>query len=271
MSRTIAYVSLIVLAACGRGERPQDGGAERADHPVIPAPDSVAPAVVSAEELRPAPEAVPAAEVPRPAAKPTVAAPKPSPAQTKAEQAAPPPPPPSPPPTARVGTEVVTTSTQEISSRRNKAGETFTAKVAEAVMDSSGQEVIPAGATVTFSIVAIKEAENQDAAGTLVIRPVSVAIGAESYDIQADVSELQIEKRGRGVTGGDAAKVGAGAAAGAIVGQILTKKSGGTVVGGVVGAAVGTAIAVKSADKDLVIPAGARIVLKLSEELVRKN
>ena len=271
MSRTIVCVSLIVLAACARGERPQADTSDSPNQAIAAVSDTVAPAVVSAEELRPAPEAVPAPEQPRPAARPKPAAPKPAPVTSKAEPAAPPPPPPPPPPTARVGTEVVTTSTQEISSRRNKAGETFTAKVAQAVMDSTGREVLPAGATVTFSIVAIKEAENKDAAGTLVIRPVSVAIGAESYDIKADVSELQVEKKGRGVTGGDAAKVGAGAAAGAILGQILTKKSGGTVVGGVVGAAVGTAIAVKSADKDLVIPAGARIVLKLSEEFVRKN
>jgi hypothetical protein len=225
----------------------------------------VAPAVASAEELRPPPASVPAAAQPRRAAQRTPAAPTPAPVTTQVEPPAP------PPPAARAGTEIVTTSTQEITSRRNQAGDTFTALVAEAVTDASGREVIPSGATVTYSIVAIREAENQDASGTLVIRPVSVAIGAQSYDLKADVSELQVEKKGRGVTTGDAAKVGAGAAAGAILGQILTKKSGGTVVGGVVGAAVGTAIAVKSADKDLVIPAGARIVLKLTEELVRKN
>jgi len=262
-------LTLIALGACARGEQPQPDLREGVTQTVAAVTDTVAPAVVSAEELRPPPASVPAGAQLRRAAQRTPAAPTPAPVTTQVEPPAPPPPP--SPPAAKAGTEIVTTSTQEITSRRNKAGDTFTALVAEAVTDASGREVIPSGATVTYSIVAIREAENKDASGTLVIRPVSVAIGAQSYDLKADVSELQVEKKGRGVTGGDAAKVGAGAAAGAILGQILTKKSGGTVVGGVVGAAVGTAIAVKSADKDLVIPAGARIVLRLTEELVRKN
>jgi len=273
MSKTLVCVSLIALAACARGQQPEASGADPAGQPVVAAPDSMAPAAVSAAELRPAPETVPLAEQPTFAARPKRAVTRPSQAMPKTDQPLHPdtPAPPPRPPAAPAGTRVVTTSTQEITSRRNKAGETFTAKVAQVVTDALGREVIPAGANVTFSIVAIKEAENKDASGTLVIRPVSVAIGAESYDIKADVSELLVEKKGRGVTGGDAAKVGAGAAAGAILGQILTKSSGGTVVGGVVGGAIGTAIAVKSADKDLVIPVGAKIVLTLSEEFVRRD
>jgi uncharacterized membrane protein len=85
------------------------------------------------------------------------------------------------------------------------------------------------------------------------------------------VTDLQYELKGRGVTAGDAAKVGAGAAVGAIVGQILTKKTGGTVVGGAIGAAAGTAIAIRSADKDIVVPSGGRIVIKLKEALSRSG
>jgi hypothetical protein len=272
MFKTLVCVSLIALAACARGQQPEASGAEPAGQPVVVAPDSMAPAVVSAAELRPAPETVPVAEQPTSAARPKRVATRPAQVTAKTDQPLQPDTPaPPPPPAVQAGTRVVTTSTQEITSRRNKAGETFTAKVAEAVTDALGREVIPAGAAVTFSIVAIKEAENKDASGILVIRPVSVMIAAQAYDIKADVTELQVEKKGRGVTTGDAAKVGAGAAAGAILGQILTKSSGGTVVGGVVGGAVGTAIAVKSADKDLVIPVGAKIVLTLSEEFVRRD
>jgi hypothetical protein len=264
-----SVLALITVAACARGDQSQPDLREGSTQTIAAVTDTVAPAVASAEELRPPPALVPTAAQPTPATKRSTTAATPAPVTTKVEPPASPPPP--PPLAAQAGTRVVTTSTQEITSRRNKAGETFTANVAEAVTDASGREVIPAGATVTFSIVAIKEAENKDASGTLVIRPVSVMIGAQAYDIKADVAELQVEKKGRGVTTGDAAKVGAGAAAGAILGQILTKSSGGTVVGGVVGGAVGTAIAVKSADKDLVIPIGAKILLTLSEEFVRRD
>jgi hypothetical protein len=164
---------------------------------------------------------------------------------------------------------VVTTSTTEITTRRNKAGEEFIGSVTADVRDTSGSVVIPAGAAVVYRIVEIKEAENQNEAGVLVIRPTAVRIGVDSFPLAAEVTELQYERKGRGVTAGDAGKVAAGAAAGAILGQILTKKTSGTVIGGAVGAAAGTAIAIKSADKDLVVPAGARIVIRLTEDLVR--
>jgi hypothetical protein len=167
-----------------------------------------------------------------------------------------------------VGTEFVANSSVEISTRKNKAGETFTAKVADPVRDGS-REVIPAGALVTFRILESKEAENKNSQGTLVVQPVSVAFGDQTYPVNAEVTDMQYQLKGRGVTTGDAGKVAAGAAIGAVVGQILTKNTTGTVVGGAVGAAAGTAIAIKSADKDIVVPAGARIALKLREAFVR--
>jgi hypothetical protein len=170
----------------------------------------------------------------------------------------------------KAGTEIVATTTSEVSTRRNKAGETFTANVTEAV-ESGGRTVIPAGATVTFRIIESKEAENRDKPGSLVILPVSITTGGKTYDINAEVTDLQYELKGRGVSAGDAGKVAAGAAVGAIVGQILTKKTTGTVVGGAIGAAAGTAIAIRSADKDIVVPSGGRVVIKLKDPLTRSS
>jgi hypothetical protein len=73
--------------------------------------------------------------------------------------------------------------------------------------------------------------------------------------------------QGRGVTAGDAAKVGAGAAVGAIAGRVLSGNKKGAIIGGVVGAAVGTGVAMETADRDVVVPAGAKIVLKLTTAL----
>ncbi|HET9515967.1 MAG TPA: hypothetical protein VFO95_18685 [Gemmatimonadales bacterium] len=203
-----------------------------------------------------------------PAAQPTPPPPSPRPAPPPAAQPAPPPAAPPAAPatrTAPAGAEIVSTTTAEISTRRNKAGETFTANISEAVTDASGRTVIPAGATMTFRIVESKEAESKDKPGTLAILPVSMSTGGKSYDINGEITDLQYELKGRGVTAGDAGKVAAGAAVGAIVGQILTKKTAGTVVGGAIGAAAGTAIAIKSADRDIVIPSGGRIVVKLKD------
>jgi len=137
------------------------------------------------------------------------------------------------------------------------------------VDDAEGKTVVPAGAVVTLRILEIKPAENKGGQGTLVLQPVSVRIDGKSYPVKADVTSLQSELKGRGVTAGDAAKVGAGAAAGALIGRILGKKASGTVVGGVAGAAVGTAVAIQTADQDIVVPAGSRIGLRLTGDFSR--
>ena len=258
VQRSIIVLSAVLVAgACGRGDK-----ADARDSTAIALTPVDSPAVVSPQELppQPAPNPAPPASRPRPN-------PPPPAAQTPPPAPQPPPPPPAAP-RAVVGTEIVANSSVEITTRKNKAGETFTAKIANAVMDGS-REVIPAGALVTFRIVESKPAENKNSEGQLAIQAMSVAIGDKSYPINAEVSDLQYQLKGRGVTAGDAGKVAAGAAIGAVVGQILTKNTTGTVVGGAVGAAAGTAIAIKSADKDIVIPAGARILLKLKEPFTR--
>ena len=136
----------------------------------------------------------------------------------------------------------------------------FTARIGEAITNSAGRVVIPAGSEVTLSIVALKPAPNKGAKdGTLELRAVSVQINGESHPLDADVTYAEHTLKGRGVTGSEAAKVGVGAAAGAVIGKVL----GSTAAGAVVGAAGGAAVAVETADRDVVVPVGAKIRLVL--------
>lgn len=157
---------------------------------------------------------------------------------------------------------------KEISSRVNKTGETFTATLGTAVTDGAGRVVIPAGAVVTLRIDSIAPAANRgDTTGVLRLRATSVAFDGERYDLDARSTSVAYTLKGRGVDGDAAAKVGAGAVVGAVAGRVLGGGSRGSVVGGVVGAATGAAIAAESADRDVVVAAGARIVIALREPL----
>ena len=171
--------------------------------------------------------------------------------------------------TLATGTALTLTTVAEITSRTTKAGDVMNASLASDIVDDRGRTVIPAGAVVTIRVLEIAPAENQGDQGRLTLRPESVMIDGESHLLRADVTSLRTELQGRGVTAGDAGKVAAGAAAGAVLGRILGKKSTATVVGGVAGAAVGTAVAVKTADRDVVVPAGSAITLTLTEEFSR--
>jgi len=154
-----------------------------------------------------------------------------------------------------------------ITSRHNKAGETMLATVVDAVKDASGHIAIPAGTIVTLKIVELKPAENKKSKdGTLQLEVVNISLNGSEVPVFARVDSVEHFLKGRGVTGGDVAKAGGGAAAGAVVGGLLGKAKG-AVLGGIIGAGAGTVVAVETADRDVVIPAGGLIRFVLSEEL----
>jgi hypothetical protein len=170
------------------------------------------------------------------------------------------------------GTSFATTTGSEISSKTNKAGQTFTATVASAVKDSRGRTVIPAGAEVTFRIDAIHESENKsDNTGTLKVTPVSVSVGGTSYDIDASAGDLPTHLVSHGADAGDIAKVGAGAGIGAVAGRVLGGSTKGAVIGGVIGGAVGAQRMVETKDRAVVLSAGSKVEVTLTGPLTVKR
>jgi Glycine zipper len=160
---------------------------------------------------------------------------------------------------------IATTAT--ISSRTAKPGEGFTATVINDVQDAAGRVAIPAGSLVSGTITDVKSAPNPSSPGTLTLAVSSVAVNGRSYPMHASIDSLATERTGRPINGGDALKVGVGAAAGAIVGQIIGKNPKGTIIGAVVGAAAGGAYAVATKDGDIVLPAGTHILVTVQQRL----
>jgi hypothetical protein len=199
---------------------------------------------------------------------------KPAP-EKKAPQPKPKPPAPKPAVpttlTAAVGTRVPLAVSESISTRHAKAGDAFTATVAQDVKDPSGRVVIPAGSAVQGTIVAAEPAPNPSSSGRLELAVQTVSVRGASYAVDATIESKDTVMQGRGVTGADAAKVGGGAVAGAIVGKILGKNTKGAVIGGAIGAAAGAAAARASRDIDVVLPKGAAITIKLNKPLTVKR
>jgi hypothetical protein len=180
--------------------------------------------------------------------------------------------PPAPPPrpalrTLSAGATFDVAATDTISSRTSKTGDAFTARVVEDVKNAAGQVVIPAGSVVNGTITDVKPAPNPSTPGTLTLSVASVTVGGKTYAIEGSVDSIETTHKGRGVTSGDAAKVGAGAVAGAVLGRVLGGNKKGTIIGGVVGGAAGAAVASSTKDSDIVLPAGAHIIVRLTKEL----
>ncbi len=192
---------------------------------------------------------------------------------------APPPPPAKKAPAAptsftlRAGTAFSASAGDSITTRSAKAGDPFTATVSEAVKDATGHVVIPAGSSVSGTIVHADPAPNPRASGQLELSVTSVTVRGKSYSLAATVESKDTVMQGRGVTAADAAKVGGGAAVGALAGKagkLLGKNAKGAIIGGVAGAAAGAAAASRSRDVDVVLPKGAAIHLRLTEALTVK-
>lgn len=243
----LAGSMLVFLAACGKG-----------DQPAVAVADSLSRDL----QLAPAPGGAVMNDVPSsaPSAGASGARPKPAPRLAAATPAI---------RTLPAGSILRASANDTITSRRNKPGETMWATVGSDVKDAKGRIVVPAGSSLQLRIVQLAPAENKGQKdGKLVLEPVSVEIKGREYAVAGAVTDVEHFLKGRGVTTGQAAKVGAGTAAGAIAGRVIGGNTKGAIIGGVVGAGAGTAYAVHTADRDVVVPAGAKMTLSLTTPLI---
>jgi hypothetical protein len=232
---------VVLLGACAKGERASNQPADSTARNLTLAPSESSGAMRDV----PVPNKVPAA---RPPEKPPTR--------------------PAPPATVTVasGTHLDIAVTDTITSRRNQPGDVFTARI---VYDEPGARVagIPEGAELRGTIVDVKPAPNPRTPGTLTLAVSSITIRGKRYDVQTRIDSLETVRQGRGVTSGDAAKVGIGAVAGGILGRVIGGNTKGTIIGGIVGAAAGAGVAAHEKDSDIVLPAGAHVHVTLMKAL----
>jgi hypothetical protein len=175
---------------------------------------------------------------------------------------------PSPSLTLGTGTQISAATQRTISSRTDKAGETFTASVVSDVKDSRGRTVIPAGSTVNLSITELQPANDKSKAdGKIVVQVTSVSVAGQTYPVSAGITSMAHTLKGRGVGTSEVGKTAAGAVIGGIAGRVIGGNSKGTIIGAVVGGAAGAAVAVETANRDVVVVEGTPIVITLNGPL----
>jgi hypothetical protein len=245
----LTLLSLAALAACSSGAKSNSASADS----------------LSRDLNRPASEATNQLND-RPAARVAHAAPKLKPKPRAKAPAAP------SPLTLAAGTFIDAAMSDSINSRHDKPGKTVDARVAHDVKDQAGRVVIPAGSVVKLTVTALAPAENKSSKdGKLDFAVNTVTVNGRVYALDAEVDPVEHVLKGRGVTGGDVAKVGAGTAIGAIGGRLIGGNTKGAVIGGLVGAGAGTAVAVQTADRDVVVRPGTAVRITLRGTLVASS
>lgn len=243
-----AFALAAGLWACGGGESAQTEEDSARDLSLAPA-ESVA---TLSDRPATTPAAPPRAQATRPQTTPTRTTP----------------PVRSTPPTIAEGTAIDLLAADTLTSRHNKIGEDVVAVAGTAVKDARGREVIPAGAVFLGTITDIAPAESPGGEGRLAMSFTRAQFGGKTYAVQARVDDLGTYMKGRGVTAGDAAKVGAGAVVGAVAGRLIGGNKTGTAVGAAAGAAAGVGIAAATRDVDIILPAGALVRIVLTAPFV---
>jgi hypothetical protein len=234
--------AVVGLLACGKG--PSQAARDSARRVELARTDST-----YRVNDRPAP-----ARAPVPAASPS---PNPSPAPSRSRSL-----------TLASGTRIEATTQRTISSRTDKAGETFTAGISTDVKDARGRVVIPAGSTLNLTITDLQSATDKSKAdGRITVLVSSVTVGGQTYPVSAGITAMAHTLKGRGVGESEVEKTAAGVVVGGIAGRIIGGDAKGTIIGAVVGGAAGAAVAVETANRDVVVVAGTPMVVTLNGPL----
>jgi len=167
--------------------------------------------------------------------------------------------------TLAIGSRINATWGKSITSSSNKAGQTVTVTVASDVKDGRGRTVIPRGAVVDLLIREIAPATSRsDADGKLVLSVTSTTIRGRTYSLTGAVTSLPHTLQSHGIGTSEVKKVAVGTAVGAAVGQVIGRDTKATVIGGAIGAVGGAAVARETKNRELVVSAGAPVVITLT-------
>jgi hypothetical protein len=176
---------------------------------------------------------------------------------------------PLPPPALDEGTTIMLSASDTVELNNDVVGETITATVVEALFDTRGREVIPAGAMVYGTL---EKTEVTDSSGTtevMLLRYQQVRIDGTLYAMEARTNSIGTRTATDDIGLGEAAKVGAGAAVGALAGRLIGGNRTGTLVGAAVGTAAGVGVAMATRGNKVMLDAGAPIRIILTAPFVK--
>jgi BON domain-containing protein len=160
-----------------------------------------------------------------------------------------------------VGTVLVVTTSQALSSKTSQAGQTFLATLAQPV-SVGGRTAFSKGATVSGTVVTAKTKGKIKGEGELAISLTSISTQGHTYQIQTNVLSSTIKGKGKRT----AATTGGGAAGGALIGG-LAGGGKGAGIGALVGATAGFVGGAFTGNKQIEIPAESPLSFALTAPL----
>ncbi len=180
--------------------------------------------------------------------------------------AAPPAPAPPPPPPAVVtlpaGSRIRVRLDSDLGSKISQPGDSFSATVADDVMSSDGQVIIPRGSRAEGTVIDAKPLGRFKGGALLAVQLDRVHTQWGSYPVRS--STIDKVEKGKGKR--SALMIGGGAGLGALIGG-LTGGGKGALIGGLVGGGAGTAGSAFTGNKQIVLPAETLLTFHLDRSV----
>jgi hypothetical protein len=162
------------------------------------------------------------------------------------------------------GTEMhLTLTTDTLNSATSQTGDTFSVKTDDPVVVGD-RVAIPAGSIIHGQVTDVVPAKKglQDKGGALTLSFDKV-VTPSGFSAPMAATLTGVGKSGKKTAG----IIGGSAAGGAVLGKILGGSTKDAAVGAVVGGAIGTAIAAGTKGKEVEIPAGSHLAVRLDQPL----
>jgi hypothetical protein len=159
------------------------------------------------------------------------------------------------------GTALTVRMGQALSSKTSQSGQTFIATLAQPV-SVAGVTAIPAGSTVSGTVVTAKEKGKFKGEGELALALTSVTVKGRTHTIQTSVLDSTSKGKGKRT----AVTTGGGAAGGALIGG-LAGGGKGAGIGALVGAGAGLMGGAMTGNQQIEIPAESALTFRLSAPL----
>lgn len=159
------------------------------------------------------------------------------------------------------GTVLTVITSQGLSSKTSRAGQTFLGTLAQPI-SVEGKPALPKGATVSGTVVSAKAKGKIKGEGELSVALTSISVADHTYPIQTSVLSSTVKGKGKRT----AATTGGGAAGGALIGGIAGGGKGAG-IGALIGAGAGFIGGAATGNKQIEIPAESALSFTLAESL----
>lgn len=171
--------------------------------------------------------------------------------------------------TLPTGSTVTVTLDQQIGTKNSKVGDTFSATVVDPIVASNGQTVVPAGSKVYGKVTGLQDSNNAGQKAAIRLDFERINVNGIERPFEAKITATNLQTTGADTRNETLKKAGIGAAAGAVLGAVIGGGDVSKILGGAaIGAAAGTVISLGAGEVDAVLPAGSKMTLQTTQQVV---